>query len=93
MVHKGPEEQGHALVVGNPLPTRSLPLCGAEEEADLVSAWLMSVGFKVHVLARAATLLSVRSSPVVRACALVYIRACACECICSSQPLCVSVCS
>ena len=53
MVHKGPEEQGHALVVGNPLPTRSLPLCGAEEEAELVSAWLMSVGFKVHVLARA----------------------------------------
>jgi hypothetical protein len=42
---KGPKEQGHALVVGNPLPTRSPPLCGAEEEAELVSARLMSVGF------------------------------------------------
>ena len=51
---KGPKEQGHALVVGNPLPTRSPPLCGAEEEAELVSALLMSVGFKVHVLMREA---------------------------------------
>ncbi len=47
---KGPEEKGHALVVGNPLPTREEPLCEAEAEADFVSKLLREVGFEVHTL-------------------------------------------
>ena len=51
---KGPEEQGHALVVGNPLLTRTrgLPLCEAEAEAEFVSSLLTSVGFEVRALMR-----------------------------------------
>jgi hypothetical protein len=53
-VMTGPEEQGHALVVGNPLPNRGGPLRKAEAEAKFVSELLRSVGFEVHALMRQA---------------------------------------
>jgi CHAT domain-containing protein len=57
-----PEEQGHALVVGNPLPTREALLCGAEEEAEFVAELLSGVGFEVHALmGQAATKADVQS--------------------------------
>ena len=37
---KGPEEKGHELVVGNPLPTRGKPLPKAEVEAEFVAQLL-----------------------------------------------------
>jgi hypothetical protein len=47
---KGPEEEGHALVVGNPLRTRSVHLPKAELEAKFVAELLRGVGFEVHAL-------------------------------------------
>ena len=59
---KGPEEKGHALVVGNPLPTRAAELCGAEEEAEFVAELLSGEGFEVHALmGQAATKADVQS--------------------------------
>jgi len=49
---KGPEYRGHALVVGNPLPTRGVSLPKAEVEAKLVAKLLRRVGFQVHALMR-----------------------------------------
>jgi CHAT domain-containing protein len=58
----GPEEKEHALVVGNPLPTREAPLCGAEEEAEFVAELLSGEGFEVHALmGQAATKADVQS--------------------------------
>jgi len=58
----GAEEKGHALVVGNPLPTRSVPLPKAEVEAEFVAELLSGVGFEVHALMRqAATKADVQS--------------------------------
>jgi CHAT domain-containing protein len=50
----GAEEKGHALVVGNPLPTRSVPLPKAEVEAEFVAELLSGAGFEVHALMRQA---------------------------------------
>jgi len=49
----GPEEPGHALVVGNPL-TGEMPLPTAEVEAEFVAELLSGVGFEVHALMRQA---------------------------------------
>ena len=47
---KEPERKGHALVVGNPLPTRCEPLPTAEVEAKFVAELLSGVGFEVQAL-------------------------------------------
>ena len=58
----GAEEKGHALVVGNPLPTRSVPLPKAEVEAEFVAELLSGEGFEVHALmGQAATKADVQS--------------------------------
>ena len=58
----GAEEKGHALVVGNPLPTREAPLPKAEVEAEFVAELLSGVGFEVHALmGQAATKADVQS--------------------------------
>jgi CHAT domain-containing protein len=46
----GAEEKGHALVVGNPLPTRAGSLPKAKIEAEFVAELLSGVGFEVHAL-------------------------------------------
>jgi CHAT domain-containing protein len=60
--HVASTQVGHALVVGNPLPTREALLCGAEEEAEFVAELLSAEGFEVHALMRqAATKADVQS--------------------------------
>ena len=60
--HVASTQVGHALVVGNPLPTREALLCGAEEEAEFVAELLSGEGFEVHALMRqAATKAEVQS--------------------------------
>ena len=52
--HVASTQVGHALVVGNPLPTRSVPLPKAEVEAEFVAELLSGAGFEVHALMRQA---------------------------------------
>ena len=51
-MHVASTQVGHALVVGNPLPTRARSLREAEAAAEFVSELLGNVGFEVHALMR-----------------------------------------